>query len=376
MNKIISVIFLCATVAFAQSATAGRFSVTYLKTAQVKKIFSGKTISGSDLERGTRFKRYFDPNGTILSDANGYKSTGQWHVDSHGALCVKWDNEGQERCDHIKDNGDGTYTKTRNKNIKKIPLVEYKDFTDGNLFAQGGEPVDVEVFKHSSNDALQADGELLQAVTNNDLVRLNKALAAGANVNATFKRFRTALFFAVKNKNAQIINKLIAVGADVNAQDKRGNTPLLVATKHDDIGTVQVLLQNGADAKIKNHAGKTAMRVAEKNKSVEIINILRENSYGGTALGMFIDIKNKHISEAQFRQAAVKAFEARNWHVDKAENNVVSGTYTRNDDRIFKSRMIFQPDLLLIRFDSAMGYPKANYLVALQTLFFHELERQ
>jgi hypothetical protein len=137
---------------------------------------------------------------------------------------------------------------------------------------------------------------------------------------------------------------------------------------------VQLLLHNSADAKIKNRAGNSPLRIAQTKKLIEIINVLSENNDGATALGLFLDIKNKHITEEQFRQAAVKAFEGRNWHVDKAENNVVAGTYTRNDNRVFKSRMIYQPDLLLIKFDSAMGYPKANYLIALRTLFFNQLE--
>ena len=349
-------------------------AVGNLGAQQVTALFSGKSVSGKDLEIGSTFKQYFDPNGTVLSDAQGFKSIGKWRVDNTGAHCIKWDSEDREQCVHISPNGDGTYTKIQHKNIKKIPLVVYKKFTDGNVFAQGGEPVDVEEFKQSSTGS-QATGELLQAVVTQNLDRLDKAIAAGADVNTTFKKHRTALFLAVKKGNEQLIEKLIAAGADVNVQDGKGNTPLIVATKDESLSSVQLLLHNGADAKIKNNAGEDALTIAKSKKLVEIAEIIVENIDGGTALGMFIDIKNKHITEEQFRQAAVNAFEARNWHVDKAENNVVSGTYERND-RIFKTRMIYEPDLLLIKFESGMGYPKANYLIALRTLFFRQIDNK
>ena len=38
--------------------------------------------------------------------------------------------------------------------------------------------------------------------------------------------------------------------------------------------------------------------------------------------------------------------------------------------------MIYEPNLLLIKFDYAMGYRKPNYLEALKTVFFRELENQ
>jgi len=377
MNKLFYIVTLCAAVLAAGTAFAGRFSVDYLKADQVKKLFSGKTVTGSDLEKGSAFTRYYDPNGTVLNDAQGYKSTGKWRVEGSGAHCVTWDNEGEEQCLHIKDNGDGTYTKIRNKNIKKIPVVEYQGFKDGNIFAQAGQPVNTADFNQSSaNSSSQATGEMLQAVSNQDVDRLEKAIASGANVNATFEKYRTALFLAVEKNNIEIIKKLITAGANVDAQDSKGDTPLIVATRNKSIQALQVLLQNGATAKIKNKSGQDALSIAKYNKATQLAEILVENSDGPTALGLFIDIKNRNITEEQFLQAAVKAFEGRNWHVDKAENNEVAGTYTRNDDRVFKSRMIYQPDVLLIKFDSAMGYPKPNYLLALRTLFFSLIENR
>jgi len=109
--------------------------------------------------------------------------------------------------------------------------------------------------------------------------------------------------------------------------------------------------------------------------SREIAQIIAENKYGGSALGIFIEIKDRHITEDQFRQAAVKAFEARGWHVNNAENNIVTSTYERAE-RVYKSRMIYQPDKLTIKFDHAMGSRSANYLRALRTLFFSQIENK
>ena len=78
-------------------------------------------------------------------------------------------------------------------------------------------------------------------------------LKAGADVNATDNRGRTALHVA---RGLPLVTVLVQAGADVNAQDLDGDTP---AFSTYDPGTFRFLALHGADLTIRNHAGQTAM---------------------------------------------------------------------------------------------------------------------
>ena len=373
MIKSTSKILLCVGISacvFAHTALA----TDNLNADQVTALFSGKSVSGIDLEVGSPFTQFFNLNGVVLNDAQGFNPTGKWHVNKAGEHCITWDDENLEHCGYIRLNEDGTYTKLVRKNAKNIPMMLYEKFIDGDIFAQGIKSVEIQKFKQAHAGS-QATHEMLQAVADQDLTRFDKAIAAGANVNVKNKEQKTVLFFAVERENGPLIEKLTQAGADINAQDSDGNTPLIVSTANNYIKMVQLLLHLGADAGIKNKERKDALTIAKIKNSRRIAQIIVENKFGGSALGVSINIKNRHITEDQFLQAAVNAYETQRWHVDKAENNTVSGSYERAG-RLYKSRMIYQPDLLIIKFDSAMGAKRAHYLATLQKLFFRQIDNK
>ena len=368
MNKMFNVIILCSTIATIQPAMAGRFSIDYLNAKQVTALFSGKTVSGDDLIKGTPFTQYFNFDGTVINVTDGTKTTGTWRVNANGAHCVKWENE-EEQCLHITTNEDGTHSKILSKNIKKIPVVRYKKFQFGNALAQTQTPNSDSAPQNPANTNNQlAVGELVQAVKDQDsLAGVNTANAQGEQ---NFQQLNAELFAAAKKNDLQKIEELIVAGANVNARDSKGNTPLIIAAEHQSLGAAQSLLHFGANPALSNNLGQTALFIAKSNQANQFVSVLEENNDGGSALGLFISINNRHISEEQFRRAAIKAFQDYNWHVDTADSNQVTGTYDRGNGRVFKSRMIYQPDMLLIKFDSGFGYPKPNYLQNLQTAFF------
>lgn len=343
-----------------------------LDAHQVTTLFSGKSVTGVDLDVGSTFERFYDLDGTVLNDAQGFNPTGKWRVTKTGELCVKWDDENVEQCGYIKSNGDGTYTKILQKNSKSIRLLNYIKFKDGNVFALGLKSVRIEEFKQAYSGS-KATQEMLLAAANNNLEQFDKAISAGANVNATDQNGKTALFFAVERQDEPLLEKLIEAGADANIQDSKGNTPLIVGTANNHIKMVQLLLHYGADTEFKNKEGTDALTIARMQRTRNIAQIIGENKYGASALEISIGIKEKHITEDQFRQAAVGAFKARKWHVDNAKHNIVSGIYERAG-RVFKSRMIYTPDRLIIKYDYAMGSRNASYLRALRNLFFNQIE--
>jgi ankyrin repeat protein len=215
----------------------------------------------------------------------------------------------------------------------------------------------------------------LEAVKSNDAEKVQQALQAGADVNNTFKKGRTALFKAIKNNDRQIIELLIQNGADVHAKDEAGDTPLMYAVKKEKMIPVQLLLHYGADPHKQNNSNKNAIDLAKSSESREILEALKEIELSRSSLGLFVELKGKELTLDQFRAAAIKAFESRNWQNVDANDNQVSGIYEKRS-RIFKSTMIYEPDLVIIKFETAMGYRKPYYLESLRAVFLSELENQ
>ena len=75
---------------------------------------------------------------------------------------------------------------------------------------------------------------LFQAIAKQDLAEVKKALATGANVNATDSHGQSALMHAAASNNPAVLQVLIAAGADVNAKNEDDETALAL-TEDDEI---------------------------------------------------------------------------------------------------------------------------------------------
>lgn len=88
------------------------------------------------------------------------------------------------------------------------------------------------------------------------------------------------LFFAVSVQSGEglekalAIDKALAAGADINVTDSTGKTPLIQAVIAGQINTVKYLLSKGASWTIKDNAGKTALDYARDNKKADIEQVL------------------------------------------------------------------------------------------------------
>ncbi len=237
-------------------------------------------------------------------------------------------------------------------------------------------PADAETpqAEHAPADP-QANLRLLEAVKSKDPGQIQQALDAGADVNYQFEKGRTALFHAIDKQATLIIDTLLKNGADVNAKDSAGNTPLIHAVKNADFKSVQLLLHYGASTEEQDKSGRNALDLARGIESKEMVGLLKETRDFRSSLGLFVDMRGKDLTLERFRKAAIKAFETRNWQNIEANGNSVSGIY-ENNNQVFKSTMIYEPDLVIIKFDQAMGFRKPYYLENLRTVFFIELENQ
>jgi hypothetical protein len=101
-----------------------------LTEAQIRKLFSNKTVKGIHNSSGSKFKRYFGENGYLAESRSGKeKRTGHWSASNEG-LCLSWE-DGQEKCrELIKEGGVVKQYKSDESGEKKL-TVTYQKFKDG-----------------------------------------------------------------------------------------------------------------------------------------------------------------------------------------------------------------------------------------------------
>ncbi|MFV1973613.1 MAG: DUF995 domain-containing protein [Thiohalobacterales bacterium] len=96
---------------------------------EVKAQFSGKTVDYNHVTRGFRMSVFYEEDGSMRGMRDGNTMRGSWRVNDKGELCIEY-GEG-DRCRHIVEK-DGEYRKYKEENGKKIHIVTYHTFTDGN----------------------------------------------------------------------------------------------------------------------------------------------------------------------------------------------------------------------------------------------------
>lgn len=79
-----------------------------LTAAQLKEMFSDKTVSAINAENKPQ-TTYFSADGkTIQKTASGEKKQGSWRVDGKGLQCITWSGSA-EVCSTVVARGDGTF---------------------------------------------------------------------------------------------------------------------------------------------------------------------------------------------------------------------------------------------------------------------------
>ncbi len=125
--------------------------------------------------------------------------------------------------------------------------------------------------------ARQPDGStaLQWAVYDEDLPRVQKLLAAGADVAATNDYGATALSLAAEQGNARIIQALLKAGADASATNAEGQTALMAVARTGNLEAAQLLLKAGANVNATEHwGGQTALMWAASQHQPEMLRLL------------------------------------------------------------------------------------------------------
>ncbi len=123
-----------------------------------------------------------------------------------------------------------------------------------------GKPSSLTIKPLTQNDII-----LLEAVKENNLDAVKKAITDGADINAAEDNslragydFRnTALILSIDRGRTEITKFLISSGADVNKRGSRGGTPLDSAKLFNRTESIELLLKHGAKTSVElKAAGK------------------------------------------------------------------------------------------------------------------------
>jgi ankyrin repeat protein len=125
------------------------------------------------------------------------------------------------------------------------------------------------------------DGELLEAVDENNLPEVRRLLSVGADVNARNVDDCTPLHSASDLGHNQVVKELVEHGADIEKKDRLGWTPLHCAADSGYLPVVKALLAVGADCRAitnyieaKNNAGNTPLHTAAVGNHLAIVKAL------------------------------------------------------------------------------------------------------
>lgn len=120
------------------------------------------------------------------------------------------------------------------------------------------------------------DAELFAASGTGDILRVEKSIDAGGNVNATDFLKRTPLFAAAFCNHPEVANLLMDKGSDVNARDFLGMSPLHAAVIVGGEETAKALILRGANINILSAAGRTPLHSAAATNQMAMVELLLE----------------------------------------------------------------------------------------------------
>jgi len=212
------------------------------------------------------------------------------------------------------------------------------------------------------------DRQLLNAVDNNDLKKVEKLISKGAlsdsSSNYTEKKygwFYGNVYYLNLVKSVKIAQILIKKGLDVNFQSGYSNeAPIHAAVKNEIPELVKLLLQSGANINAINNYGKTPLHIATENSNLKILQLLIKNgadinitdNYGKTAYNIAKDKINQKPAEFLIKSGAKNnskldslfVIAVKNNNYEKAKKLLKEGANIHARD---KSEYVFQANTAL-----------------------------
>ncbi|MBI3562555.1 MAG: ankyrin repeat domain-containing protein [Gammaproteobacteria bacterium] len=119
-----------------------------------------------------------------------------------------------------------------------------------------------------------ADHELLMAVGQGQMARVETLLQMGANVNTRHPPWQLTPLLVASEMNSAMVKLLLGHSAEVNVSDREGMTPLMKAVDLRDLSMVALLLDAGARVNTQDQRGHTALSHAVLRSDAAILKLL------------------------------------------------------------------------------------------------------
>jgi hypothetical protein len=110
-----------------------------LPAPEVKKLFTGKTVTSKNLGTGVVSVSRYTPDGRVQQQRQGQQRTGTWRVMADGKMCLRMENR-DESCRWIRQETDGRYQKYAQQHAFARPVISYIGLTAPRAAAQSKKP--------------------------------------------------------------------------------------------------------------------------------------------------------------------------------------------------------------------------------------------
>lgn len=112
-------------------ATSKSKTETILDAAQIKALYTGKTIQATHVPKQVPVKLYYDSNGEVRGlFASGKHGKTSWHVKEDGHICLLVG--GEDTCFSVVQKGNHYQKFIMKPDGKKILVFDVESFTEGN----------------------------------------------------------------------------------------------------------------------------------------------------------------------------------------------------------------------------------------------------
>lgn len=135
-------------------------------------------------------------------------------------------------------------------------------------FVIGGQYINLSTMQQEPNL------KTIEAVKNNQVAVVEKALKNGTNANIKDNNNRSLLLIATQAGHFEMARLLVTNGADVNMQDDKQDSPFLLAGAMGLTNFVQLYLDNGARFDVFNRYNGTALIPACERGHIETATLL------------------------------------------------------------------------------------------------------
>ena len=141
------------------------------------------------------------------------------------------------------------------------------------------------------------------AVYNNDVVMVDRLLAARANPNARNDYDSTPLVEAAVVGNPEVIRKLLKAGADVESPNADGQTALMVIARSNNVEAAKLLLKAGANVNARETwRGQTALMWAAAQSQPEMVQLLVTHKAEVNARSSLTNFERQVTAEPRMQQ--------------------------------------------------------------------------